>query len=144
MKSVFAAFVVFTLLLGDIPANTQNTNIVGNWRGTSICVDKKHFPACKDEKVIYDVQSKNGTRDTVTLRADKVVNGVREFMGEFDFFHAADSSWIAEFQNQRVHIHIVLRIAGNRMSGTLGDVPSGRTVRKIELTRIRLGRADSP
>ena len=133
----FTAFVVFAFTLYVAPVNAQSTNTVGSWRGTSLCVDKKHFPACKDEKVIYDVQSKNGARDTVTLRADKVVNGVREFMGEFDFILAKDSSWIAEFRNQRIHICIVLRIAGTRMSGTLTDLPSGRTVRKIELTRLR-------
>jgi len=43
----------------------------------------------------------SSARDTVTLRADKVINGAREFMGEFDFARAPDSSWVAEYQNPR-------------------------------------------
>jgi hypothetical protein len=118
------------------PANAQGAGIVGSWRGTSSCVDKEHFPACNDEHVIYDVRASQGTRDTVTLSADKLVNGVREFMGEFTFALAADSSWVAEFQTPRYHGRIVLHIIGNHMAGTLADVSSGRTVRALALDRL--------
>jgi hypothetical protein len=117
-------------------AFVQSTSIVGSWRGTSICVDKVHWPACHDEEVVYDVQPKPGVRDTVTLRADKIVNGAREFMAEFDFFLAADSSWVSEFHMGRSQGRVVLRIARTHMTGTLTDVPSGRTVRNMALDRM--------
>ena len=113
----------------------QDVGIVGSWRGTSICVDKVNFPACKDEQVIYDVRQNGSARDTVTVRADKVVNGVREFMAEFDF-HRADSTWVAEYQNPRTRIQIVLRVRGAHMTGVLTDEPSGRRVRDIKLERV--------
>jgi hypothetical protein len=117
-------------------AKAQQPDILGSWRGTSLCVDKANFPACKDEQVIYDARPKGTARDTVTIRADKVVNGVREFMGEFDFGLAADSSWVAEFQNPRVRIKIILRVRGAQMNGALTDEPSGRRVRAIALERV--------
>jgi len=99
-------------------------------------VDREHFPACKDEQVIYDVQGKGSARDTVTLRADKVVNGVREFMGEFDFRPMPDSSWVAQYENPRVHLRIVLRVRGTHLTGAVRDEPTGRRVRELALERI--------
>jgi hypothetical protein len=99
-------------------------------------VDKTHFPACRDEQVIYDVQRKGGGHDTVTLRADKVVDGVREFMAEFDFARSRDSSWVAEYQTPRVRLRIVLRVRAARMTGSLTDQLSGRRVREIALERV--------
>src|SRR4051812_41741362 len=60
----------------------QASGLVGSWRGTSTCVDRVHFPNCHDEEVIFDVVARDSTGDTVTVRADKIVQGHREFMGE--------------------------------------------------------------
>jgi hypothetical protein len=98
-----------------------------------------HFPACNDEQVIYDAQPKGSSRDTVILRADKVVNGVREFMGEFDFSRAPDSSWVAKYENPRVKLRIVLTIRAAHMTGFLMDELSGRRVRALALDRARAG-----
>jgi hypothetical protein len=124
------------LSIGWGSPNVQDIDIVGSWRGTSLCVDTVHSPACKDEQVIYDVRRKDSAGDTVTVRADKVVNGVREFMAEFDFLRAADSSWVGKYENARVRIQIVLRVRGAHMVGALTDEPSGRRVREIALERI--------
>ena len=123
------------LSLGSAPAYAQAVDIVGSWRGTSICVDKVNFPACNDEQVIYDVRRKGSGRDTVTIRADKVVNGVREFMAEFEF-RRVDSAWVAEYQGARVRIQIVLRVRAAHMTGVLTNEPSGRRVRDIALDRV--------
>lgn len=65
-----------------------------------------------------------------------MVNGVREFMGAFDFGWAPDRAWVADYRNQRVHIRIGLRVRGTQMTGVLTDEPSGRRVRAIALARI--------
>src|SRR5882762_3155931 len=100
MRMSVLAILLFPLTW--VSTNAQAVDILGSWRGTSLCVDKVHFPACKDEQVIYDVQRKGSSSDTVTLRADKVVNGVREFMGAFDFSREPDSAWVAKYENPRV------------------------------------------
>jgi len=129
---VFAGLV---LSLTWVPPYLQDVDILGSWRGTSTCVDRANFPACKDEHVIYDARQKGTGRDTATVRADKVVNGVREFMAEFDF-RRADSTWVAEYQGPRVRIRIVLRVRAAHMTGVLTDEPSGRQVRAIALDRV--------
>ena len=124
------------LPLSWISPNGQDADIVGSWRGTSICVDRVQFPACKDEQVVYDVRRKGSAQDTVTLRADKVVNGVREFMAEFDFSRAPDSTWVTTYESPRIRIRIVLRVRGSQMTGVLTDEPSARRVREIAVARV--------
>lgn len=119
-----------------IPPRSQLPDLVGSWRGTSTCVDKAHYPACNDEHVIYDARQKGSAPDTVTLRADKVANGVREFMGEFDFHRAPDSTWVAEVQSPRGRIRIVLWVRADHLTGFLADEPAGRRVRAIAAERI--------
>lgn len=124
------------LSLTSITRLTQTPSIVGSWHGTSTCVDKVHFPACNDEEVIYDVRARSGTADTVDLRADKVVNGVREFMGELVFGRRGDGSWSSVFKNTRVTIRFELSVNGTAMTGRILDVPSERIIRRISLRRL--------
>jgi len=136
MRTQLVALLGAVIPLLWVPARTPPPDLVGSWRGTSTCVDRVHFPACHDEQVIYDAQQKGRAPDTVTVRADKVVNGVRDFMGEFDFHLAPDSTWVAEYQNPSVRFRIVLRVREAHLTGFLADEPSGRQVREIKAERI--------
>ena len=123
------------LVAGPTAATARSGAIVGSWRGTSTCVDRDHYPACKDEQVIFDVRPRDNAPDTVTIRADKLVNGAREFMSEDDFTRQTDSSWTVEIRAPRFHGRLTLQIAGNRMTGTLMDLDSERRVRAMALER---------
>lgn len=107
--------------------------ILGSWRGTSTCVDKVAFPACHDEVVIYDIRAQPGT-DSVIVRADKIVNGARDFMGEITFGRDS-AAWVGEFRGPRAHGRWTLVVTGDEMSGELIDVASGRRVRRVALRR---------
>jgi hypothetical protein len=111
-------------------------DIIGTWQGTSTCVDKVTFPACHDEEVIYEVRPTAQSPDSVTLRADKVVNGSREFMGELVFGRGPGGEWSSEFESPRVRVRWTIRVEGTRMSGALIDVASGRQVRAVALQRL--------
>src|SRR2546423_8551750 len=127
---------IVAIALAWVSTSAQQVEIIGSWRGTSLCVDKAHFPSCHDEQVIYDIRPKGSSADTVTLRADKVVNGVREFMGEFDFSREPDSAWVAKYENPRVRIRIVLRVHGSQMTGVMTNEPSARRIREITVSRL--------
>lgn len=114
----------------------QAAGLVGSWHGTSKCVDREHFPNCHDEEVIFDAVARGTSGDTVTVRADKIVQGHREFMGELDYARGKDGIWVAEFRNERVQIRLTLRVSGSDLIGRIIDVPSGRTVRNQALTRL--------
>jgi len=137
MKKQFIAVAATSLLLLASSVEAQSAEIIGTWRGTSICADKKNYPACNDEQVIYDVVPSKAGKGAVTLSADKVVNGVREFMAAFDFTRTADSSWVTDVRMNNNHFQIVLRIKGTRMSGALTDLVYHRKVRDLSLARVR-------
>lgn len=116
---------------------SQTPDLVGSWHGTSKCVDRAHHPNCHDEEVIFDAVARGSSGDTVTVRADKIVQGHREFMGEFDYVRGADGVWFAEFRNERVHLRLTLRVSGSNLIGRIIDLPSQGAVRDQKLTRIR-------
>jgi hypothetical protein len=51
---------------------------VGTWRGTSLCLVRPS--ACRDEVVVYRINH-TSKRDSLSMDARKIVNGVEEEMG---------------------------------------------------------------
>lgn len=127
--------IVLLILLAASPAS-QAPAIIGSWRGTSKCVDLAQFPACHDEVVIYDIRPIQTTADTVMLRADKVVNGKREFMFELPFARQTDGSWSSEFEGPRAHGRWVLHVRTSSMTGELLDLPESTLVRRMSLMKV--------
>ena len=131
---------VLTLLA--IPAvaadRSPADDIVGQWRGTSKCVDLTNYPNCKDELVVYDV-ARTSSPSQVTMKADKVVDEKRLFMGEFTFtFEAGTGTWASDLQNERVHMRWRFKVSGDEMSGTLTDLRAAdRLVRRVSVRRTR-------
>jgi hypothetical protein len=131
------SFILVLLAGWSSAAQAQQSSIVGSWHGTSTCVDKVKFPACHDEEVIYDVTAV--ATDTVRLRADKVVNGKREFMNESQFVRAADGSWVAELETPRYHLRLILQVDGDDMKGRLMMLPDQVLGRRMSLRRVGSG-----
>jgi len=127
-------------LVAAVSLARQSSNVTGTWHGTSTCVDLEHYPACNNEEVIYEVRAHGTTRDTVTIRADKVVNGAREFMNESDFARQADGAWVLELKTPRFQLRVTLHITGDHMTGETLDVDGNRRVRRMALDRTLAGR----
>jgi hypothetical protein len=136
--SVAAFFLMACLARGEGQASGTVDEILGSWSGSSVCVDRQAAPACNDEQVVYDINANPGKPDTVTARADKVVDGKRLSMGVLEFTHDAKSgSWTSELETPRVHAIWRLTANGAMLSGTLTLVPSKAVVRKIDLRKTR-------
>jgi hypothetical protein len=85
---------------------------------------------------VYEIGASPGKPNTVTVKADKVVNGKRESMGDLDFTHDAKSgSWTTEFENTRIHARWRLTVDGETMKGTMVLLPSGAAVRRMDLKK---------
>jgi len=112
--------------------------IVGEWRGTSQCVDRQVAPACTDEIAVYEITAAPGQPNAVTINADKVVDGKRVPMGALTFtYDAAHGWWSTELQNPRARGTWRLTVDGTSMNGTLILLPSNAVVRKISLAKSR-------
>lgn len=111
--------------------------VVGEWRGTSTCVNRKLAPACNDEVTVYTFTHAKESSDTVVhLRADKIVNGVQESMGEFDMtFVPSSHSWRYEL-NTRVHAEWSFTPNGTQLDGTLVTLPERALIRRVVARKV--------
>lgn len=132
---------------GEQPRGEQRGDIselVGNWSGESICVNKEKFPACNDEQVIYRIVPAKGKSDTVTITADKIVNGKPETMGVFDFVYDPQKHTLSsEFKNSRVHLIFELAVKGDILEGTLAALPDRTIVRRIKVKKDQAARGET-
>jgi hypothetical protein len=111
---------------------------LGEWDGTSSCVDKARFPACKDEIVIYHVAASPAGDSQVTLTADKVVDGKAAPMGALDFrFDPSVEAWTSQIRNSGVTALWSFRVTGSELSGTLVELPSNALIRKVTAKKRR-------
>ena len=126
---------VLSLLTPQAPAAPPLSQLLGTWRGTSVCTDRVAAPACQDETVVYEFT--RGTKPgTVHWLADKIVNDKRESMGEMDLsYDSAESCWKAEFSSPRLKSVWRLTVDNDRLTGTARLVPGEATVRRVALRK---------
>jgi hypothetical protein len=135
LSFVVVFFLVAQFALGEASGGPVD-EIVGTWRGSSVCVDRQAAPACTDEQVIYEIVASPGQPDSVTVTADKVVDGKRVPMGSLDFTHEATSrSWTSELETPRMHALWRLSVSGTTLSGNLTLLPSKAVVRRVDLRK---------
>ncbi len=115
--------------------SSAGTEIVGTWRGESICIDRKVAPACTDEVVVFEFR-RSPKPGTVSLQADKIVNGERRKMGELEFaWDAGEGCWRSEFETPRTHGYWCLVVDGREVTGTLRTLPERAQVRRLSVRR---------
>lgn len=132
-RAVVAVAVLITTS-GPMTASPDHSRseLIGVWRGTSVCSDRVAAPACKDEVVVYEF-SPGPQPEIVHWTADKVVDGKRLPMGEFDLtYDRQDACWRAEFKSPRVHMIWRVVVEGADLKGTASLLPGKQIVRKIE------------
>ena len=111
------------------------TDILGVWRGTSLCVDHVKDPACHDEQVVYRVERAEARRDSVTLHAFKIVGGQEQWMGDQGFtYRPRMRAWLGDFHIRRSG-RWTFRVQGRELRGTLTELPGGRLVRRVNVRR---------
>jgi hypothetical protein len=133
---------VSALLLALLPAATlaqpSREALVGSWRGTSVCTNRQAAPGCNDEQVIYDISAPAGAPDALVVKADKIVNGQREPMGEVTFHpDPASARWVSEISTPRVHAVWHLSIKDGGLTGGMFLIPSRTAIRTIELRKVQ-------
>ena len=131
-----AAFFLLARLAQGEGHGGGTVEIVGTWSGSSVCVDRQAAPACNDEQVVYEINASSGKPNTVSAKADRVVDGKRVSMGVLEFTHdAKNGSWTSELDTPRLHALWRLTVNGAMLTGTLTLLPSKAVVRKVDLRR---------
>jgi hypothetical protein len=105
--------------------------IVGQWQGTSTCTNREIAPSCKDETTRYTCTRPEGS-GKIHMVADKLVGGEYVSMGDLDFDYVpAERRWKCSLKTSVWSF----AVEGDRLSGTLVDLPSGAQTRKVSATR---------
>lgn len=118
----------------DLKSSDSLSKLPGEWAGESVCVGNR--PACKDEQVVYHLRLKEGEPDTVTIAADKIVDGVPEQMYVLDFkYDAAEDTLTGEFNVNGTHGVYEYVVKGDGMEGTGKLLPAGTVFRRIKVKR---------
>ena len=123
------------LALAILAGPHPTSELLGHWRGESICVKADWNAACNDEVVFYDFVPGDKS-DRVLVHAYKIVNGQNLPMGDLDFaYDAGLKAWAADFSNARVRIRFVFDVHGASLDGRLLDLKAGRVARHIRASR---------
>lgn len=129
---VICAAVAYASSTRAAQADHPRSELIGVWHGTSVCTDRVAAPACKDETVVYDFTA-GAKPETVHWKADKIVDGKRVTMGEFDLiYNRNDSCWRAELTTPRFQMVWCVVVDGAALRGTAMLLPGKQIVRRIE------------
>jgi hypothetical protein len=127
-------FFICAVVLGSgwmAHAQSGVSDVLGTWEGESVCVVEN---PCHTEHVIYDIIMANN-KNSVTIRADKVVNGQRLFMGALDCTYDAARHRLSCPWEGRKPGDWVFTISGVTMTGTLTVREGNQLVRNISVNR---------
>jgi hypothetical protein len=121
---------------GGVAADHPASELLGVWHGTSICAKADWNRSCHDEEALYDFHPGEAAGHVIE-HAYKIVNGRAEFMGDLDYaWDDTLHAWVADFANERVHVHWILEPHGDALEGRAELLPSLNIGRQIRVSRI--------
>ena len=130
------ALLMWLLVTAAAPAKAPKNEILGTWRGTSLCTKIPGNESCHDETVLYEFTDVPNSPDSVHVNALKMVNGKFESMGEIDFrYEPARHRWTSEFSTRRGHAVWVFWVRGNAVTGKLHELPDSTVTRNVSARR---------
>jgi hypothetical protein len=114
---------------------TNLSFLLGDWKGESNCVGNN--PSCHDEIVVYHITNPGNKPDSVTLAADKIINGKPESMYILEFrYDGKKKTLVNEFRKNSYHGLWEYKVFDNLMTGTLKLLPDKEIVRRIRVTKV--------
>ena len=109
-------------------AQSAPSSVLGEWHGRSTCLVKPS--ACHDEVVVYEIRRDSVFADTLVMKADKIVNGARDWMGDLRCgWHAPTLACPIRGAVWRFTQH------GDSLAGVL-DLADGRRFREVEARKV--------
>jgi hypothetical protein len=118
-------------LAAPTASNGPTAQLEGEWRGRSLCVTTTR-PACTDETVVYSIKRHAAGTEAFDVKADKIVDGKRLFMGNLACsFEASRQQLLCPMGTGKWQF----RWDGRQLVGVLAD-PSG-PFRVIRVDKVR-------
>ena len=127
------------------PASAPKVEILGLWKGTSICAPVEAAEFCHDETVAYNFVDLPDRPGTVSLNAAKVKDGsVRPLYSIYFNYRSEEGRWTSEYTRGRTHGLWSYVVKGDAMTGTLVLLPEGVVVRNVSVKRVSKDQVSAP
>jgi len=117
-----------------VPA--PKAEILGLWKGTSVCAKVKGNEFCHDETVVYNFVDVPSQAATVALKAARVVDGT--LLRTYDLYFTyrpEERRWTSEFKQAQVRAVWDYVVSGDGMAGTASLLPDLTVVRSVTAKR---------
>jgi hypothetical protein len=129
--SALSAFLPMQSSAYPQPGPDDDSGLIGDWRGDSICMVRGS--ACHDEDSLYHVSRSAEKPGWFSVKADKIVDGKPITMGTVECSYDFDKRTLTcEFPRGVLR----LTIQDSKMVGTM-HLPDGSIWRKISLSKVK-------
>ena len=128
MKSLATLFLLFGTC--TLSAQTAPLGPIGEWEGESVCQVPK---PCTTEHVIYEIKQSDAGK--ITIKADKLVEGKREWMGDLSCQWSDKEQKLSCPAEGRQPGEWVFLLKSDRLVGVLTLSEGNVIYRKIAVTR---------
>ena len=118
-------------------APAPKAEILGIWKGSSICTKVEGNELCHDETVVYNFVDVPDQPATVALKAARIIdNTVKPMYWLYVTYRPDQGSWTSEFERPQVRGIWAYVVHGDDMTGTATVLPSLKIVRNVEASRV--------
>jgi hypothetical protein len=119
--------------------------ILGLWKGKSVCTTVEGNEFCKDETVVYNFVDIPSQPATVTLKAARVVDGTLQRTFDLYFTYRPDERrWACEFERGKGRAMWSFAVEGDGLTGTAALLPELTIVRIVTAKRTAREQALAP
>jgi hypothetical protein len=118
-------------------APAPKAEILGIWKGTSVCAKVEGNEYCHDETVVYNVFDAVDQPGTVGMKAGRVIDDAVIPMYELYFtFRPETKRWSSEFTRPSFRGEWSYAVHGDEMTGTATLLPDQKIVRNVTVKRV--------
>lgn len=122
--------------MAPAPAIASKAEILGLWKGTSVCEKFDGNEFCRDERVVYNFVDVPSQPATVRLKAARVVDGTVLPTYELYFTYRPDKrNWTSEFEQGKTRAVWAYVVTGDGLTGTATLLPAETIVRNVSAKR---------
>jgi hypothetical protein len=126
-----------TAVAAPVIAPAPKAEILGMWKGTSVCTKVEGNEFCRDETVVYNFVDLPDQPATVVLKAARIVDGVIQPTYWLYFTYRPEQGrWTSEFERPSVSGVWAYVVHGDEMTGTAARKPSLTIVRNVTAKRV--------
>ena len=139
--SVIAGFALLlaveTAMATPAAAPAPKAEILGLWKGSSVCTKVEGNDVCNDETVVYNFVDVPDQPATVTLKAGRIADGTVQPMYSLYVTYRPDQGrWTSEFERARSRGVWTYVVHGEEMTATVAILPALKIVRNVAAKRV--------